>query len=136
MCTSAGSAAIDALERTEQVIIGCFGNANAVIEHLKQCKPKFLTLIAVGKEGVERAAEDEMCAFYFRALVNGDPIDFEELKKGIEKSPTAQRLRDRGQEDDLKHCLKLDIYDLVPVIYWENSQPVVTRSQPVNGTLE
>ena len=136
LCTSAGSAAIDALENTEEVIIGCFGNASAVIEYLKQTKPKFLTLIAVGKEGVERAAEDEMCAFYLRSLIGGDAMDFEEIKKGILESPTAQRLRDRGQEDDLERCLELDIYDFTPVIAWEDGIPVVTRSEPVQAPVE
>jgi 2-phosphosulfolactate phosphatase len=136
MCTSAGSAAIDALENVEEVIIGCFGNAGAVIEYLKTTKPKFLTLLAVGKEGTERAAEDEMCAFYLRSLTDGEPMEFEQIKQGILESPTAQRLRDRGQEDDLEFCLRLDIYDFAPVVRWENGIPVVVRSEPVQDLLE
>jgi len=128
LCTSAGSAAIYALENVEEIIIGCFGNAQAVVEHLKQTKPKFLSLIAVGKEGVERAAEDELCAFYLRSIIDGEPMDFKDVKQSIQKSPTAQRLIDRGQQDDLEFCLRLDVYDIVPRTHWEDNQAIVKPS--------
>lgn len=142
LCTSAGSAGIWALTGAEKILIASFANAGAVIEHLKTVnemdmgqgrggaiiRDTQVTLVAIGKEGAERAAEDDLCAEYIRAHSMGNGPDYEGLRSEILASPTAQRLRDRGQEDDLESCLRLDIYAFIPRVYKEKRLLIVRKN--------
>jgi 2-phosphosulfolactate phosphatase len=128
LCTSAGSAGIYAMREVEEILITSFANVTPVIKYLASNMPDMVTLVAVGKEGVEIAAEDELCADYVHTGLLGCQIDFEDVRSEILASPTAQRLRDRGQEDDLEFCLRKDIFDIIPRIRWENDIAVVELS--------
>jgi 2-phosphosulfolactate phosphatase len=128
LCTSAGSAGIYAMKESEEILITSFANATAVIKYLARNMPDMVTLVAVGKEGIEEAAEDELCADHVHTGLLGCQIDFQDTKTEILESPTAQRLRDRGQENDLEFCLRKDIFDIIPRVRWENDIAIVERS--------
>jgi 2-phosphosulfolactate phosphatase len=127
LCTSAGSAGIYAMKEAENVIIASFANAQAVVNRLWKMQPKLVTLVAVGKEGVEEAAEDELCADHLHNTMLGCPIDIQDTREEILNSPTAQRLRDRGQTDDIEFCLEYDIFDFAPMVHWENGLAIVRK---------
>jgi len=52
LCTSAGSAAIYAMQDTEEILITSFANITKVINHIAKNMPQNVTLVAVGKEGI------------------------------------------------------------------------------------
>ena len=125
LCTSAGSAGVYAMGDVEDILIAAFANISAIIKHLVKGMPDMVTLVAVGKEGIELAAEDELCADHVHTGLLGCQGDFQDIRTEILVSPTAQRLRDRGQEDDLDFCLRKDIYDIIPRVRWEDGLAIV-----------
>jgi 2-phosphosulfolactate phosphatase len=120
LCTSAGSAGICSMTHADEILIGSFANATAVARYLRKVRPSQITLVAMGSEGVKPAIEDDLCAELIGSYLKNDPVNFRKMKERILEGPTAKRLRERGQEDDLEFCLRFDIIDLVPKVYRVN----------------
>jgi len=129
LCTSAGSAGIWAMKDATKIFIASFANAGAVIKHFKQYAGQDVevTMVAIGIEGNLRAPEDELCTEYLKAGLEGRQSDLEVIRNVILAGPTARRLRERGQEDDLEFCLRSDIYGFLPRIYKENGLLTVRK---------
>lgn len=125
LCTSAGSAGIQAMKGADRILIGSFANMYSLVDTIRNLVPEIVSLCAIGKEGVENAAEDQFCAQYLESILNGGAPYYPSVKQLILRSSTAQRLRDRGQADDLEFCLWLDTYDVVPEVFWEDELAVV-----------
>ncbi len=115
LTTSAGSQGIVNSTQADTVLIGSFANAGALTAHLKQENPEKVTLVPIGLEAREPAAEDEACAQYLKACLNDQSIDLERIKAELLKCDGADRLRRLGQEDDLKFCLQVDTHNILPV---------------------
>lgn len=115
LTTSAGTRSIINASNADEVIIGSFANASAVIEYIKGKNPSKVSLVAVGTDSTIKAEEDEKCAEYIRMRLLGNEPDFEKIKEKVLKSEGADRLRKLRQDDDLDFCLELDSHDVVPV---------------------
>ena len=70
--TSAGTQGVTNAVRAEEILTGSFVNAKAVAEYILRRNPDQVTLVCMGKEGLEPAEEDELCALYIRSLLLGD----------------------------------------------------------------
>lgn len=114
LTTSAGSQGIVYSENADEVIIGSFANAKAVVDYLISKNPEVVTLLAIGNNATESAVEDEECARYIKAKLEGDEVSIASIRKNILSSDGADRLRSLKQEDDLEFCIQLDISDIVP----------------------
>jgi 2-phosphosulfolactate phosphatase len=125
--TSAGSAGIWAMRHIKEIVIASFANAEAVVRYLKKNTgpDAEVTLAAIGKEAVERAPEDDLCAQYILDRLLDTSVDYGAIKAQLLASHTAQRLRNRDQQDDLDFCLRLDIFDTVPRVHWGEKGAVV-----------
>ena len=114
LTTSAGSQGIVYSDKAEEVIIGCFTNAQAIIDYLRGKKPEVVTLLAIGNNARELAVEDEECAHYLKSKLEGVEVDIVKMKRNILASDGANRLRRLNQDDDLEFCLEFDVFDIVP----------------------
>lgn len=114
LTTSAGSQGIVNANKSDEILIGSFVNANAIVDYIKSRNPAKVSLVAIGFEAHKKAKEDELCAEYIKNQLLGIKSDFESMKKEILKSDGADRLRRLNQEDDLEFSLRLDICDIVP----------------------
>lgn len=114
--TSAGTRGIIRAERAERILVGSFGNANALATMLTDLNPPLVTCLAVGTDGITKASEDELCAVYLKGILEGMPQDFCAMKKEIMQGEGAQRLRSLGQELDFSYCLTTDLFDFVPEV--------------------
>lgn len=117
--TSAGTQGIIRAENAERVLVGSFGNADAMASMLHTVNPPLVTCLAVGTDGIRRAPEDELCALYLKGILEGMPQDFRAMKKEIMQGEGAQRLRSLGQELDFSYCLTPDLFDFVPEVVKE-----------------
>lgn len=117
LTTSSGTQGIVNAQRIDELVVGCFLNANAVVDYIMKQDPKNVTLMAMGLGGTEAADEDQYCAQYLTGLLeeNEDP-DFQDIKAAILKSKGAKRLRNLSQEEDIEFSLRLDTYNAVPKI--------------------
>lgn len=116
LTTSGGTRAICRARKAERIVIGSFGNAQALVNMLKQIHPPVLTWLAVGNEGVSTAIEDELCAQYLKKMLEGKPQQSGAMRSKILDGEGAKRLRRLGQEDDFSYCLATDVFQFVPEI--------------------
>jgi 2-phosphosulfolactate phosphatase len=114
--TSAGTQGIIRAGHAERILIGSFANANALASMLSDVSPPLVTCLAVGTEGISKAAEDELCALYLKGMLEDVPQDFHAMKNEIMQGEGAQRLRNLGQELDFSYCLATDLFDSVPEV--------------------
>ncbi|TAK95456.1 2-phosphosulfolactate phosphatase [Patescibacteria group bacterium] len=112
--TSAGSQGIVNASRADEVLIGSFSNAEAIINYIRAKNPAKVSLLAMGEGGTRPAIEDELCAKYVKAKLENDEVDFDQMKAEIMGSDGANRLKKLNQERDLEFGLKLNIYKVIP----------------------
>lgn len=118
--TSAGTQGIVGASGSDEILVGSFANAGAVVEYINKRNPRRVSLVAIGFESHSACVEDELCAEYIKGALLGKCPDFEGIKKEILRSDGANRLRRLKQDDDLDFCLKLDVYDIVPRFDFES----------------
>ncbi len=117
LTTSAGSQGIVHASSADEIVIGSFANVNALISYLQEKNPDKISLIPIGTEATREAVEDEMCAWYIKARLQGKKLNWEKLKAEILSGEGASRLIRLNQKDDLEFCLQLDTYNIVPKYY-------------------
>lgn len=113
--TSAGTQGIVNARNANEILIGSFANAFALVEYIQCQKPQIVTLAAMGFESNEKADEDEECAYYLKELLEGNKPDINEIKEKIIRSKGAMRLKKLEREDDLRFALRLNVYPLLPI---------------------
>jgi len=114
LTTSAGSQGIVYSKNADEILIGSFANARAIVDYLKNKAPEKISLLAIGNQAIEPAIEDEECAKYLKSQLEDEKMDLDQMRDEILKSDGANRLRRLGQKDDLEFCLKLDTYKVIP----------------------
>jgi len=122
LTTSAGTQAIWHAKRAESIVVGSFGNADALVRMLRQMNPFLVTWLAVGTEGVYEAIEDELCAVFLKGMLEGEPQDIRSLRVKILTGEGAHRLRRLGQENDFSYCLTANMFTFVPEIMEEEGR--------------
>ena len=116
--TSAGTQGVTNAARAGEILTGSFVNARAVAEYIRRKNPETVTLVCMGKEGLEPAEEDELCALYLRSLIRGEAMaDIDRrlaaLRTGGGKHFFDPALRDVYPEADFGMCIDRDRFDFV-----------------------
>ena len=134
--TTAGvTGVLGALSKAEEVILGSYVMAKAVSRYVlsRDPLPEAVTLVAMGRRGMDRAPEDEGCADYLEHLLTGSPYDHLRALKAIIFNETAQKFirRDKAYlppEDPLL-CLQRDLFDFVLIAQKENGLVAIHRRE-------
>jgi 2-phosphosulfolactate phosphatase len=114
LTTSAGSLGIVHSKNAEEILIGSFANADAIVEYVKDKNPEKISLLAIGNEAIESATEDEECARYLKSQLENKKMDLDLMRSEILKSDGANRLRRLGQQEDMEFCLELNTSRIIP----------------------
>jgi|SRR6185437_2769446 len=126
--TSAGTQGIVAASRAKHLYAASLTTANATARSLRSKSPDRVTLVAMGKNAVERTDEDELCALHLRNILEGRPSDRDAVRRLILASAEAERFRSRIpphlHPDDLDIALDIDRYDFALKIQLEDNRPV------------
>jgi len=113
--THAGTQALVASDRADEVLTGSFVNAAAIAGFIESAQPETVSLVCAGFEGDRETLEDTLCAEYLRDLVDGRRPDFDSLRQRIVGSECARRFLHPTErtcpEQDLELCLDLDRFD-------------------------
>jgi 2-phosphosulfolactate phosphatase len=140
--TTNGTPAMAACRHAEQVLIGAFVNARAIVERLTGRERLYLvcsgTRGEIGRDDVlmagllvERlqrqsgttyqlnaqaitARENWLSSFSVPVAVDAEPMDPELLIRELRKSPGGRNLTAIGREDDIAAAAELDRFDCVP----------------------
>ncbi len=82
--TSAGTQGIVNAVHADEIITGSFVNAKAIADYIRKADPAKVSLVCMGKEGLEPAEEDELCAVYLRSLLTGEGMpDIDDRLKAL-----------------------------------------------------
>nr|WP_321257701.1 2-phosphosulfolactate phosphatase [uncultured Pseudodesulfovibrio sp.] len=116
--TNAGTrGVVAACEKGDEVIIGSFVNAAAVVGYIRSCEPEIVTLVAMGTGGTMRAQEDMMCAMYIKNELEDYPNSFKTLKSFLAGVDSAQKFFDDDRPDapesDFDLCMDLNRFNFV-----------------------
>jgi len=121
LTTSAGSRGLVAAGRgAEEVVVGCFLNAPALVDFIQRRQPEIVSLLALGVGGTAPAPEDEGAAAFLEGLLRGENPDLPAIFEGIRSHPEGRKFLDPGcpnyRPEDLEACLRSGVYDIVPVM--------------------
>ncbi len=92
--TSAGTQGIANAIHADEVITGSLVNAAAIAEYIKRQNPETVSLVCMGLNAKSQTEEDNLCAYYIKSLLEGDPI------------PDMDK-----QMDDLRHTSGAKFFD-------------------------
>lgn len=115
--TEAGTQGIVNARNADEIILGSFVVAGAVVSHINAAEPEVVTLVAMGSRGVEPSPEDELCAAYIEEALLGRTPNFEEMKRRIRESPSGAKFFDPEQPqykpEDFQMALELDRFNFI-----------------------
>jgi 2-phosphosulfolactate phosphatase len=116
--TSAGTQGIVNAGRADEILAGSFVNAKAVAEYIRKKKPGKVSLVCMGKEGTEKAEEDELCAVYLKSLLSGEEMPDIDRKLGSLRFGGGAHffdpeLREIFPEQDFWMCVARDRFGFV-----------------------
>ena len=116
--TSAGTQGIANAVHADEIITGSFVNAGAIVNYIRKRNPEKVSLVCMGKGGMEPAEEDELCALYLRSLLAGHEMkDIDEKLEGL-RSGGGSHFFDPDQQEvypekDFRLCISRDRFDFV-----------------------
>ena len=116
--TSAGTQGIVNAAHAEEILTGSFVNAKAVAEYIRKKDPEKVSLVCMGKAGLEPAEEDELCARYLSALIKGEEMPeidrlLQALHTGGGRHFFDPALQEIYPEKDFHLCIRRDIFDFI-----------------------
>ena len=96
--TSAGTQGIANAKNADEVLTGSLVNAKAIARYIKSKNPDEVSLVCMGLEAKSQTEEDNLCAYYIKSILEGNPM---ELKYEIEKLKTTSGAKffDVAQQD-------------------------------------
>ena len=116
--TSAGTQGVINAVRAKEIISGSFVNAKAIADYIRKAAPEKVSLVCMGKEGLEPAEEDELCAVYLKSLLTGEAMpDIDDRLKALRTGGGSHfftpGLQEIYPEKDFWMCIDRDRFDFV-----------------------
>ena len=97
--TSAGTQGIVNAVHAEEIVTGSLVNAAAVAEYIRRRRAEKVSLVCMGKGGLEPAEEDELCAAYIKSILEDRPMaDIQERAYGLKERGGAHFFDPNNQE--------------------------------------
>jgi 2-phosphosulfolactate phosphatase len=105
--TSAGTQGIVNARCADEIMLGSFVMADAIVEYIKRKDPETVSLVAMGWGGQVKSPEDESLAEYIEKRLNGLEPSFASMKQRIREHPQGAKFFDPEQADFVEgdfHC--------------------------------
>lgn len=105
--TSAGTQGIVNAVGADEILLGSFVMADAIVEYIKRKNPETVSLVAMGWGGRVKSPEDESLAEYIEKRLNGLEPDFASMKQRIREHPQGVKFFDSEQPEFVEgdfHC--------------------------------
>ena len=137
--TSNGTRALSRAQSADELLVGCFLNAERVVERVRAAG-RDVTLVCAGQSG-RISLEDTLCAgLLLHRLWDGEEPtvttdtahvafsqyvrDRDDVAQALRRSDNARRLADLGAEEDVRYCMDVDALPLLPRFSENRLRPV------------
>ena len=116
--TSAGTQGIVNAVHADEILTGSFVNASAIAAYVRKKAPEKVSLVCMGKAGLQPAEEDELCASFLQSLLTGrDMPDIDGKLKSLSRGG-GRHFFDPAQQDvypekDFWMCIDRNRFDFV-----------------------
>ncbi|MEP7247120.1 MAG: 2-phosphosulfolactate phosphatase [Gammaproteobacteria bacterium] len=115
--THAGTQGLTNATHADVVLTGSLVNAGAICAYIKSLAPERVSIVRMGKEALERSAEDDLCAELLVARLSGKPYDISTVRERLRVAPAAQKFFDPdaawAPEGDFDLCTDVDRFGFV-----------------------
>jgi 2-phosphosulfolactate phosphatase len=115
--TSAGTQGFANANDAEELISGCFVNAEAIAAYIEKKSPAEVSLVCMGTWAVKPAEEDTLCAEYIADRLHHRKIDRLAIYNRLKASRSARKFFDPAAtwapEKDFDLCLNIGFCDFV-----------------------
>ena len=131
--TSAGTQGIILAHHADELLLGSFVTADAIVEYIIEHNPEIVSLVAMGWNGRENTPEDEYLAEYIEMKLQGRTPDFREMKNKIRESQHGAKFFDQEKpefvEEDFHAAMDLNRFNFVLRVSRENGLRVEMISE-------
>ena len=97
--TSSGTQGIVIASGADEILLGSFVMADAIVDYIHRKNPETVSLVAMGWGGRVKSPEDESLAEYIEERLNGLEPDFASIKQRIRVHPQGAKFFDPGQPE-------------------------------------
>jgi 2-phosphosulfolactate phosphatase len=115
--TSAGTQGLIRSVQAQTLLAGSFVCAGATVNYIKQQRPRRVTFVSTGNNpGVN---EDDACAYYMAALLQGEALDSHLFLQQLRQSVPPEIFTDPDYAEfaaDLDYCFIMDRFDFAMVV--------------------
>jgi len=130
--TGAGTQGIVNAGGADEIVLGSFVMAEAIVHFIRRREPEVVSLVAMGWNGREPTLEDELCAEYLEGRLGGRAPEFQEMRSRIRETAQGAKFFDPAQpqyhEGDFYAAMDLDRFPFVLVVDEEDGLPVVKKA--------
>ncbi len=118
--TSAGTQGVANAVHAREILTGSLVNARAIADYVLSTGEKDVSLVPMGLRAITQTEEDNLCAYYLKSILEGDPMSPAVLAAEIEdlKRTSGAKFFDPAQKDvfpthDFELCTAVDRFDFV-----------------------
>lgn len=130
--TSAGTQGVVNAKNATRILAGSLVNARAIAEYIIETQPEVVSLVCMGWNAEELAAEDELCAEYIKSILDGEDLpNMDERVTDLQFhggehffNPDTQEV---FPEPDFWMCIKYDRFPYILEIYKDEIGYVTKR---------
>jgi len=130
--TSAGTQGVVNAKNATRILAGSLVNAKAIAEYIIETQPEVVSLVCMGWNAEELAAEDELCAEYIKSILDGKDLpNMDERVADLQFhggehffNPDTQEV---FPEPDFWMCIKYDRFPYILEIYKDEIGYVTKR---------
>ncbi len=127
--TGSGTRGIVNAVGADEIILGSFVMAGAIVDYIKEVDLDVVSLVAMGWNGNYPAIEDELCAEYLEGRLMGLHPNFSEMRGRIRADLQGAKFFDSSKsqfiEGDFHAAMDLDRFDFVLRVASREGQPFI-----------
>ena len=130
--TSAGTQGVVNAKNATRILAGSLVNARAIAEYIIETQPEVVSLVCMGWNAEELAAEDELCAEYIKSILDGEDLpNMDERVADLQFHGGEHFFNPDNQEvfpePDFWMCIKYDRFPYILEIYKDEIGYVTKR---------
>lgn len=130
--TEAGARGVLEAHQADLLLAASFVNATATANYIQTIQDPQLTLIPMGHEGIKPSLEDDVCAQYIQALIEGKKMDLTPYILPLKEGPGQYFFLEDQQQypsADFDRCLEVDRFDFAIRATVQGDYALLTRCE-------